>query len=159
MKPRQLVALLALIGTFVALYLTLYKVGVVGTLSCSIGSCETVNTSRYSVFLGLPVAAWGLGTYVVLLAVSLLGAREAYDESRGISWVLVVLSGWSVLFSGWLTYLELFRIHAICIWCVTSAVLMVLIFITSAVDLRRQVRRERAVPAVSDRSEWSTTAR
>lgn len=159
MKPRQLVALLALIGVFVALYLTLYKVGVVGTLSCTIGSCETVNTSRYSIFLGLPVAAWGLGTYIVLLVLSLVGAREAYDESSAISWALVALSGWSVLFSGWLTYLELFRIHAICIWCVTSAVLMTLIFITSVVDLRRRMRRVGAVPAAAERSEWSATPR
>lgn len=159
MKPRQLVALLALVGLFVALYLTLYKVGVIGQLTCSVGSCETVNTSRYSVFLGLPVAAWGLAMYVVLLAVSLAGAREASDASSGISWALVALSGWSVLFSGWLTYLELFRIHAICMWCVISATIMTLIFVTSVVDLRRHTRRVRSTPALSDRSEWSTTPR
>jgi len=41
-----------------------------------------------------------------------------------------------VLFSAWLTYLELGVIHAICIWCVTSAVIVTLIFLVSVADLR-----------------------
>jgi len=41
-----------------------------------------------------------------------------------------------VLFSAWLTYLELGVIHAICIWCVTSAVIVTLILLTSIADLR-----------------------
>jgi uncharacterized membrane protein len=139
-RARQLIALLALVGTFVALYLTLYKVGVIGVLSCSVGSCETVNTSRWAIFLGLPVAAWGLATYVILLALSIAGASPALEDAPPISWALVALSGWSVLFSGWLTYLELFVIHAICIWCVSSACIMVAIFFASVADLRR-VRR------------------
>jgi hypothetical protein len=52
----MIVAALALAGIFISLYLTLYKLGVIGELSCTFGSCETVNTSRWAVFLGLPVA-------------------------------------------------------------------------------------------------------
>lgn len=130
------IALLSLIGILVALYLTLYKVGVVGDLSCSIGSCETVNTSQWATFLGLPVAAWGLVTYIVLFTLAMVGTGERFAASATISWSLVALSGWSVLFSGWLTYLELFVIHAICIWCVASAVVMVVIFAFSLADLR-----------------------
>jgi uncharacterized membrane protein len=96
-----------------------------------------VNTSRWSIFLGLPVAVWGLATYVVLLVLALVGVQDTYQDSRAISVALVVLSGWSVLFSGWLTYLELFRIHAICIWCVTSATILLVLFVTSLVDWRR----------------------
>jgi len=136
-KPRVIIVLLSLVGAFIALYLTLYKVGVVGTLSCSVGSCETVNLSRWATFLGLPVAAWGLGTYVVLFALSLIGVQERFDGSRAISMALLAVSGWSVLFSAWLTYLELFVIHAICMWCVTSAVLMLGIFVASVVDWRQ----------------------
>ncbi|HMI56540.1 MAG TPA: vitamin K epoxide reductase family protein, partial [Gemmatimonadaceae bacterium] len=60
MTRRQILALLAVVGICIALYLTLYKFGVIGVLSCSIGSCETVNTSKWSMLLGLPIAAWGL---------------------------------------------------------------------------------------------------
>jgi len=133
---RMLVALLALTGLFVALYLTLYKTGAIGQLSCSIGSCETVNTSRWSTLMGLPVAAWGLGFYIVALIVAVAGTQERWAEDRAPSVALVALSGWGVLFSLWLTYLELFVIHAICTWCIISAIIVALIFITSLLDLR-----------------------
>ena len=64
---RQILALLAVVGICIALYLTLYKFGVIGVLSCSIGSCETVNTSKWSMLLGLPIATWGLMAYAALL--------------------------------------------------------------------------------------------
>ena len=130
------IAVLSLLGLLIALYLTLYKIGVVGNLSCTVGSCETVNTSRWAMLLGLPVAAWGLAAYVALFALSLAGTSDRLAASRGISWLLVAIAGWSVLFSAWLTYLELFVIRAICIWCVTSAVLLVAIFVTSLIDLK-----------------------
>jgi uncharacterized membrane protein len=129
-------ALLALIGFFVALYLTLYKTGTIGSISCSIGSCETVNTSRWSTLLGLPVAAWGLGFYVSALTVAIVGSSDRWADERGPAVVLVALSGWGVLFSLWLTYLELFVIHAICMWCLISAIIVTLIFISSLLDLR-----------------------
>ena len=132
----MIAALLALIGFFVALYLTLYKTGASGSISCSICSCETVNTSRWSTLLGLPVAAWGLGFYVAALTVSIAGSSDRWADERGPAVVLVALSGWGVLFSLWLTYLELFVIHAICMWCVISAIIVTLIFITSVLDLR-----------------------
>ena len=132
----MVVALLALIGLFVALYLTLYKTGQIGVITCSIGSCETVNTSRWSTFLGLPVAAWGLGFYITTLAVAIAGLQDRWVDERSPSVVLVALSGWGVLFSAWLTYLELFVIHAICMWCVVSAIIVTLIFIISVLDLR-----------------------
>jgi uncharacterized membrane protein len=135
-RPRRIIAVLALAGAFVALYLTLYKVGVIGELSCSVGDCETVNTSRWATFLGGPVAGWGLATYIVILALALFGLSERGEDSRGISWALVAITGWSVLFSAWLTYLELFVIHAICVWCVTSACIMLATFSASLVDLR-----------------------
>ena len=137
MRARQAIALLALAGAFVALYLTLYKIGALGQLSCSVGECETVNLSRWATFLHLPLAAWGLLTYVALFALAVTGLQERYEDSRAISRATAALAGWSVLFSAYLTYLELFVIHAICIWCVTSACIMTLLFIASLLDLRR----------------------
>jgi uncharacterized membrane protein len=133
---RQSLVLLAVVGICIALYLTLYKVGVIGVLSCSIGSCETVNTSKWSMLFGIPIAAWGLAAYVALLVLAMAGSSESREASVPIARMLVALAGWSVLFSAWLTYLELFVIHAICIWCVTSALLWVVIFAVSLTDLR-----------------------
>ena len=129
-------ATLALAGIFISLYLTLYKIGVIGELSCSIGSCETVNTSKWSRFLGLPVAAWGLLFYLDLFAIALIGTFPRFENERVISIVLVAETVVGVLFSAWLTYLELAVIHAICIWCVTSAVIVTVILVVSVFDLK-----------------------
>ncbi len=137
----MIVAALALAGIFISIYLTLYKLGVIGELSCTIGSCETVNTSRWSVFLGLPVAAWGLFFYIDVFVVALVGTMPRFGNEPLISIVLVAEAAIGVLFSAWLTYLELAVIHAICIWCVTSAVVVVLILLVSVADLR-ETRRE-----------------
>jgi uncharacterized membrane protein len=132
----MIVATLALAGIFISLYLTLFKLGIIGELSCSIGSCETVNTSKWSRFLGLPVAAWGLLFYLDVFAVALVGTFPRFEDERVISVVLATQAAIGVLFSAWLTYLELGVIHAICIWCVTSACIVTLILIVSLIDLR-----------------------
>ena len=79
---RQLLVLLAVVGCCIALYLTLYKVGVIGVLSCSIGSCETVNTSKWSMLLGIPIAAWGLAAYLALLVLAMVGSAESREDER-----------------------------------------------------------------------------
>ena len=132
----MIVAALALAGIFISLYLTLYKIGVIGELTCSIGSCETVNTSKWSLFLGLPVAAWGLLFYLDVFVIALVGTTARLEYESLISVLIVAEAGVGVLFSAWLTYLELAVIHAICIWCVTSATVVTLILIVSAADLR-----------------------
>jgi len=136
MTRRMLVAALALAGIFLSAYLALYKLGYIGVLTCSVGSCETVQTSRWANFLGMPVAVWGVGFYVSAFAVAMAGVHGRLAESSRPSVALVALSGWGVLFSGWLTYLELFVIDAICMWCVVSAILVVVIFVISLLDLR-----------------------
>ena len=132
----MIVAMLALAGIFVATYLLLYKLGMIGHLNCSIGSCETVNTSRWATFLGIPVAGWGVAFYAGLFALAIASTGERYADSVGMSKALVAMGGTGVLFSAWLTWLELFRIHAICQWCVISAIIVSVIFLVSLADLR-----------------------
>ena len=132
----MLAAVVALAGVFVALYLALYKLGYIGNLVCAVGSCEVVQTSRWATFLGYPVAVWGVAYYVAVLAIALAGLGAALTDSRRLSQVLVLLTATGVLFSIWLTYLELFVINAICLWCVISAVLAVILFVIALLDLR-----------------------
>jgi uncharacterized membrane protein len=136
----MIVAALSLAGIFISLYLTLYKLGVIGELTCSIGSCETVNTSRWSTFLHLPVAMWGLFFYVEVFVIALVGTAPRFENELFVSVLLVADAAIGVLFSAWLTYLELAVIHAICIWCVTSAGIVVAILFCAIADLRE--RRE-----------------
>ncbi|MEO7458242.1 MAG: vitamin K epoxide reductase family protein [Gemmatimonadaceae bacterium] len=136
MTRRMLVALVALAGLFVALYLTLYKLGYIGTLACGTGSCELVQASKWATFLGVPVGAWGVAFYVGVLALALVGVMPANAERIGVSQLLLAMTGTGVLFSAWLTYLELFVIHAICRWCVVSAVLATILFVVAWLDYR-----------------------
>ncbi len=88
----------------------------------------------------MPVALIGLLGYVALLVLSFMGLQPARRRSRGIGMLLLAGATVGVVFSAWLTYLEAFVIHAWCQWCVTSAILMTLIFVASLPELRRSGR-------------------
>ena len=136
MRHRMVIAALALAGLLVSLYLLLHQVGLVGQLACGTGACEQVQSSRYAWFFGVPVSAIGVGGYLAILAVALAGLQH-WADSAGPTRLLVVLSIGGVLFTAWLKYVELFRIHALCRWCVASAVIIVAILIASIVGVRR----------------------
>ena len=136
MTKRKLMALISLAGVFVGVYLTLYKFGVIGSLVCNVGSCEKVQSSRYSVFLGLPVATWGIGFYLLMLALSMASVQERFVDSRGLSLGMLLLASWGVLFTAWLNYLEAFVLDAWCEWCLGSAAMVLLLFILAALDWR-----------------------
>lgn len=143
MTKRMIVATLSLAGIFVALYLLLYKLGMIGALNCSIGSCETVNTSRWATFLGLPVAGWGVAWYVGMFVLAIVSTGERFAQSQSVSLLLLLVATTGLLFSLYLTWLELFRIHAICQWCVVSAIIVTIIFIVCLLEYRDN---KRAVP-------------
>ena len=136
MTRRMAIAVLSLGGAFLAAYLTLYKLGFVASLACGTGSCEVVQSSRWSRLLGQPVALWGTGFYLAMFALATAGTLGSLAASRRVSLGLTFMSGWGVLFSGWLTYVELFQLHAICRYCVASASLVCALFVLSALDLR-----------------------
>jgi len=138
----MIVATLALAGIFVATYLLLYKLGKIGNLSCSIGSCETVNTSKWATFMGAPVAAWGVAFYVFLFVVAVASTMERYADSGSMAAGLLVIAGSGLVFSAYLTYLELFVIHAICQWCVISAILVTIIFFVCLAEYRELKRAD-----------------
>ena len=134
---RMAIALLALAGLLVSSYLTMYKIGMLGEIQCTIGGCQKVQTSRWATFLGLPVGAWGVGAYVTLLVVALLGVQPRFVRERWVALALFGMSAVGVAFSAYLTYLEAFVIRAWCQWCVISAVLITLIFLLSLPGLRQ----------------------
>jgi uncharacterized membrane protein len=130
------IAALSLCGVFLATYLTLFKLGYIGTIACGTGGCETVQTSKWALFLGAPVALWGVGFYLSMLLTAALGSFGEFAESQWPSIAMLAMSGWGALFSVWLTYLELAEIHAICRYCVVSAILVCVLFALSFLDWR-----------------------
>lgn len=136
MTKRMIIAALALAGVGLATYLALYKLGMIGELACTVGQCETVNLSKWANLAGIPVAVWGVGFYVALFGVAFAGTTSRLAEATWVSTALLGLTAWGVIFSAWLTYLELFVIHAVCMFCVMSAVLVTVTFLVSVLEWR-----------------------
>ena len=72
--------------------------------------------------------------------IAVVGTTPRFEREPLISVVLAGQALIGVLFSAWLTYLELAVIHAICIWCVTSAAIVAAIALVSIADLREMRR-------------------
>ena len=140
MKYRMGTALLSLAGVLVSAYLWMFKHGYIGSLACGTGGCATVQFSEYSKFLGVDVALLGFVAYALLLGLAMLGLQPAWQERREPARAALLFSAGGVLFAGYLTWLELFVIHAICRWCVASAVIIVLVFLLQLLDHRRLAR-------------------
>ena len=114
---RVTMIVLAAIGLGVATYLTyIHYAGIKPLCGRNGGGCEIVQTSEYSKLAGVPVALIGLIGYVAILG-SLLAAE---NETTRFATVAFTVVGFG--FSAYLTYRELFSIHHICEWCVSSAV-------------------------------------
>jgi len=92
--------------------------------------CEKVQSSRWSAVAGVPVALLGLLGYAGILAALLVRGETALTAAAGQA---LVGAG----FSAYLTYREVFTLHAICIWCVISAALMATLAVLTVVRLLR----------------------
>lgn len=103
-------------------------------LACGIGDCATVQASAWASVAGIPVAALELVSYVVLGAMAALRlARPSWGSSIELPLWGGTLAG--AIYSGYLTYIELFELHAICQWCVVSALLMTALFASETILL------------------------
>ena len=136
MNRRMVVTLLCLAGIFISAYLWMYKLGLLGTIACGTGGCETVQLSPQSRFLGIEVALIGLVGYVVLFGLALASLQPGLATKRWPVQLLAVLSGGAVLFTAYLKFLEFFVIHAVCRWCVASAVIIATVFVLSLLEVR-----------------------
>jgi len=136
---QRLIAFFAALGVGVATYIAIADSGG-GAPACIAGStgCQTVADSSYSHLLGVNVAVFGIVGYALLLA----SAFYASDAVRFGGFV-VSLGGFG--FSVYLTYIEIFKIEAICQWCVASAVLMTVLFLLNATRLLGYAGNEAAL--------------
>jgi uncharacterized membrane protein len=135
-RLRPVMIGLAVVGLGVAAYLTyVHYAGI--KPACTAGqSCIKVQTSQWSRLGGVPVALIGLLGYVAILTSLVAPDRE---ETR-LATLGLTLIGFG--FSAYLTYRELFSIHAVCEWCASSAVIMTVLLATSVTRyLRPEVPR------------------
>jgi uncharacterized membrane protein len=127
-------AALALAGLAVAGYLTVVKLAGQLPVCGPLRGCETVALSEYSDIGSIPVALLGVVFSALTLALQLIwwrrGERRALLAAYG-------LGLFGILFVSYLTYLELFVIHAVCVWCVVYALTVVAGWLVAAAALRR----------------------
>ena len=140
------VAVLSLAGIGVAGYLSYSHWFNHSVVCAGFGSCDTVAQSAYAHLAGVPVSVLGLLGYVALFAVAAFWLRVGDRfETRPLLAIWGMSIG-GVAYSVYLTYLELFVIDAICIWCVTSAVIMFCILIVSTIALFATAREAEISP-------------
>lgn len=135
---RKILIVLSVIGVADAIYLTYVKLQTGGICVAGAG-CEIVNSSVYSQIAGIPIAALGGLAYLAMLAVLLLEPRIEFFEFNG-PLIVFGFSFFGFLYSVYLTYLELFVIHAICEFCVLSAVVLTLMLVLSGLRLRQSLQ-------------------
>jgi len=129
-KLQLAIFVLCVLGIGDAGYLTYVHYAGLKVLCLSSGGCETVQASQYAELAGIPVAVLGLIGYLGILLS--LAIRTELGRATGFA---IALIGFG--FSMYLTYRELFTIHAICQWCVGNAVMMTGLLVLTAMRFLR----------------------
>jgi uncharacterized membrane protein len=126
------IPILAIIGLGVSTYLIVIETTSIPAVCGPIGDCNTVQQSPYShVFGFIPVGLLGALGYLGILAAWLLGKFSAGKLADYMPLAIFGMGIFGTFFSVYLTYLELFVIKAVCIWCLSSAVIITLLMLVS----------------------------
>lgn len=136
--PRHWIAITAVISGMVAVYLHLWKIGMMGPLTCNAQhSCEFVMTSQWGRFLGVDVALIGAIGYALILVVAMVGLEPRFAFDRRVTVALAVLIVPAFLFTIRLKYAEWVILKMFCRWCAISAVTITTHLIAVALDWKR----------------------
>lgn len=134
-KLRILALAFSILGLVVSLYLLYIKLYPAAPFCTGFGDCAAVNASVYSRVGGVPVALLGALAYAALIALLLLERKLPILRDWGV-YLEFGLAFAGTLYSAYLTYIELFVIHKVCPYCVTSAVAVTLVCVLSALRLQ-----------------------
>jgi uncharacterized membrane protein len=126
------IPVLALIGMGIAGYLAYIETQAVQAFCGPVGDCNAVQSSPYAKLFGiLPIGVLGVAGYVGILAAWIAGRVKGGRFKENASLAISGMALFGTLFSIYLTYLEPFVIRAVCIWCLSSAVIITLLLVLS----------------------------
>ncbi|MGB9639476.1 MAG: vitamin K epoxide reductase family protein [Anaerolineales bacterium] len=129
---KSAMVILFILGMIVALYLSYVETQSVKAVCGPVGDCNAVQSSKYARLFGvLPIGILGLGGYLAMLVAWLLGKSHWNKIANLARLAFFGMALFGVIFSIYLTYLEPFVIKAVCMWCLSSAVIMTLILLNS----------------------------
>jgi protein-disulfide isomerase/rhodanese-related sulfurtransferase len=140
MMRKLLLMALSLVGLFDSIYLLWEYTSPAHPMVCMGGGCDAVRASAYSHLGGLPVPIYGVFMYGFLVLLLFLFPLLPTSFARLTQYVVLLVSGASFLFSVYLTGIEAFVLHAWCVWCVLSALLVTAIFLLSLTERSRSVK-------------------
>ena len=121
---------LVLVGLADSIYLAWLKFANATAACGNIGDCESVNSSPYAEFAGIPIAVFGASSYLLMLILLIMEPRNEFMRTNAALGIFgISLAG--VLYSAYLTYVEIAILHAICPYCVLSAVVLVALLVLS----------------------------
>ena len=138
---RRTIIFLAGLGALDALYLVWLKMARMDGWCAGMGDCATVNSSVYSEIFGIPIAVFGLVVYLAVLGISVLEVRKPSEKV----WLALVTFGLSLVgavYSGWLTYVEVVILRAICPFCIASAIIISAILAVSVLRVQKNVESD-----------------
>ena len=128
--PGLILAALDLVGLAIALYLSVVELGG-GVPACGpIHGCEEVARSQYSRIAGVPVAVFGVALSLVLLTLAVAWWRT---DLYALLLAHYGLSLAGVLFEAYFLTLQVFVIGAVCIWCTSYGLSLMLRFVVALV--------------------------
>ncbi len=138
MSIRKFIAVLALVNALVALYLHMWKLGMVGSLACT-GSngCEYVQGSRFGWFFGVDVALIGTVGYTLLFLTAIVGSMPALEDAKWPATLLQLLVWPAFLFTLRLKYGEFIVLKGFCPWCAISAVSITICAVLVTLERKR----------------------
>lgn len=137
MHPGYILAVLDVIGLLIAGYLSYVELGG-GVPYCGpLHGCEVVAQSSYARIGGIPVAVFGVILSGVLLALAIAWIRS---DRPGLLDLHYGLSLIGVIFEIYFLSVQMFILHAVCVWCATYGASLVLRFLVALVIWIRRGR-------------------
>jgi len=133
--PGLILAVLDVVGLAVATYLSVVELGGGVPVCGPIKGCEEVARSEYSRIAGVPVAVFGVALSLILLSCAISWWRT---NLYGLLLAHYGLSLLGVVFEAYFMYLQIAVIGAVCIWCTTYGLSLVLRFVIALAVWMRQ---------------------
>ena len=141
-----IIPLFALVGLGVAGYLAYVEINQVSAVCGPVGDCNTVQSSPYAQIFGIPIALLGILNYLAVLVLWAVYRFTGQPLTNLSLLAMLVLTFLGTLFSVYLTLLEIFVINAVCMWCISSAIITTLLMLFVALLLRAVPQTQRTAP-------------
>lgn len=135
--PGVILAVLDVVGLAIALYLSVVELGGGVPYCGALRGCETVAQSEYAWIGGIPVAVYGVALSLILLTLAIAWVRS---DRPGLLDLHYGLSLIGVIFEIYFLTLQVFVIHAVCVWCAAYGISLILRFLVALVIWVRRGR-------------------